>query len=139
MEKHIQIENIATGNWTPQDAEKIYNILEKPNWAPWLEASKESIEGRSIVFPQGQLVIKSIDGTPIASLSTNQIYWDGKVEALPTWDDVAGDPTTYEKTYHPNGNALVMMSMNVHPEHQRRRTGKNFDCKDKTICPVYRN
>lgn len=139
MEKNIQIKNITTGNWTPHDAEKIFDILEKPNWAPWLAASKESIEGRSLVFPKGQLVIKSIDGTPIASLSTNQIYWDGKVETLPTWDDVAGEPTTYEKTYDPNGNALVMMSMNVHPEHQRRRTSENFNRKNKAIRPIYEN
>lgn len=39
---------------------------------------------------------------------------------MPSWDDVAGDPTTYEKTYNPEGNALTLMSMNVRPDLQSR-------------------
>jgi hypothetical protein len=51
----------------------------------------------------------------LATLSVNQIQWDGKEETLPTWDEVAGDPTTYEQTYAPDGNTLCLMSMNVSP------------------------
>lgn len=120
MEKIIktQSENITTDNWTVKDAEVIYELLEKPNWAPWLAASKDSLVGRSLVFPQGQLVLKGVDDTPLASLSTNQIFWNGQLETLPTWDEVAGDPTTYAHTYKSKGNTLVLMSMNVHPEYK---------------------
>lgn len=54
-------------------------------------------------------------GNYAASLSLNQINWDGINEHLPSWDDVAGDPTDYSRTYDPTGNTLVLLSMNVAP------------------------
>lgn len=96
------------------DSQDIYHELETHCWAPWLEASIESLVGRAAVFPEGQLVIAA-NRDPLASLSTNKINWDGNPESLPSWDDVAGDPTTYEQTYVKDGNSLVLMSMNVYP------------------------
>lgn len=109
-------------SWDLGDAHGIHDQLELPNWAPWLAASEESIAGRVLTFPEGQLLLQDEVGNPLASLSMNQINWDGEISSLPCWDDIAGDPTTYEQTYNPGGNTLVMMSMNVHPEHQ----GKGF-------------
>lgn len=102
-------------NWAPEDAQNIFIELETPNWAPWLAASVTSIKGRSLVFPKGQLLLMNKTGSSLASLSTNQIQWDGNPDALPNWDTVAGEPTTYENTYNLNGNTLILMSMNVHP------------------------
>lgn len=57
--------------------------------------------------------MKDVNGVYAASLSLNQINWDGIANHLPSWDDVAGDPTDYSKTYVPEGNTLVLLSMNV--------------------------
>jgi len=106
-------------NWQPEMALDIYKFLEQPNWAPWLEASQETISGRAKTFPQGQLVILETNtGLPIASLSTNLINWDGNPNNLPNWDLVAGEPTDYSQTYCPKGDTLVLMSMNVSQEYQ---------------------
>lgn len=86
--------------------------LEQACWSPWLAAPQESLAGRAEVFPDGQLCIQSETGL-LATLSVNKIEWDGQPGTLPTWDDVAGDPTTYENTFEQNGNTLCLMSMNV--------------------------
>lgn len=104
------------GNWQQKDVSTIFAKLERPNWAPWLEAMPKSLAGRAATFPDGQLIIKSICGEPLASLSMNKINWNGDVKTLPSWDAVAGEPTTYENTYMPFGNTLAMMSMNVNPD-----------------------
>lgn len=106
-------------HWAPDMALSIYESLEMHNWAPWLAASEQSIAGRANVFPEGQLLIESPTGEPVASVSTNRINWDEHIDNLPSWDTVAGDPTTYENTYVPNGNTLVLMSMNVHPQYKK--------------------
>ncbi len=87
--------------WTTEKAQAILTQLEQPNWAPWLAAGVESLAGRAIVNPEGQFLLAAEDGGLIASLSTNKINWGGNPEILPTWDEVAGDPTTYEQTYCP--------------------------------------
>ena len=102
-------------SWSPSEAPEIYAALEHPNWAPWLEASVTSLAGRANIFPKGQLVMKDSIGNYMASLSLNQINWDGNKAHLPSWDDVAGDPTDYSQTYTKNGNTLVLLSMNVDP------------------------
>jgi GNAT superfamily N-acetyltransferase len=88
--------------------------LEQACWSPWLGASLESLAGRAEVFPNGQLCIYSELGL-LGTLSVNEIQWNGQPECLPTWDEVAGEPTTYEHTYVPGGNTLCLMSMNVSP------------------------
>lgn len=113
---------INCSNWQLKDIQAIYEQLEHPNWAPWLEAQPESLAGRVVIFPKGQLVLKNNSGDYLASLSMNRINWDGNQDTLPSWDEVAGDPTTYENTYNVNGNTLTMMSMNVHPQH----TGEGY-------------
>jgi len=62
--------------------------------------------------------MKDAQGHYAASLSLNKINWDGDIAHLPSWDDVAGDPTDYSKTYIPNGNTLVLLSMNVAGEYK---------------------
>lgn len=110
-------ENIET--WNNLEIEKIYE-LEQKCWAPWLEASYSSLKWRAKIFPLGQIALISKEQTwnaIAASLSLNQIHWNGEKDSLPSWDDVAWDPTTYENTYDPNGNALVLMSMNVNEKY----------------------
>ncbi len=114
-----EIQLYSIGNIAAKDAQVVFEILEKPNWAPWLAASPQTIAGRAEVFPAGQLLAKDIRGFPMACLSMNRINWNGDPASLPSWDEVAGDPTTYENTYKPEGNTLALMSMNVNPDHQR--------------------
>lgn len=120
-------------NWVPKDGILIYNQVEKYNWAPWLAATPETLTGRAKVFPEGQLVIKDESGKKIlATLSTNRINWSGNIDELPCWDDVAGEPTDYSKTYVDDGNTLVLMSMNVHPEYQKEGLARKLIEEIKT-------
>ncbi|OGH30328.1 MAG: hypothetical protein A3B41_00225 [Candidatus Levybacteria bacterium RIFCSPLOWO2_01_FULL_37_26] len=123
----------SVGNWIYEDLVAIYQALEKPNWAPWLAAPVSSLEGRCKVFPEGQLLIKNASGELCANLSMNRINWNGNIEALPSWDDVAGDPTTYEKTYIPSGNTLTLMSMNVNPEYQGQGYARSLIASAKQL------
>src|SRR3989338_11675734 len=118
IQTDIGFDYMGVSNWKKSDGSLIFNHLEKSNWAPWLAASARTLASRSQVFPQGQLVLKDAIGTPLASLSTNQIMWNGNPQTLQSWDGIAGEPTTYETTYIPAGNTLVLMSMNVHPKYQ---------------------
>jgi hypothetical protein len=117
----LQQSGLSIESWTPEMATELYEQLEHPNWAPWLEASTETIAGRASVFPAGQLLMKD-DGIMVASLSMNQIEWDGNPSTLPSWDQVAGvDTTDYSETYKPHGNTLVLMSMNVSPKNKGKQ------------------
>ncbi len=110
----------TVATWATSDTGRLYNELEKPNWAPWLSASPESLAGRAKNFPEGQLLL--LHGNEyVASLSLNQICWDGVVKHLPSWDDVAGDPTDFSQTYQKTGNTLVLLSMNVAPDWKGKR------------------
>ena len=109
----------VVNHWSEaQPVDLIWYNLERPNWAPWLAASEETIALRGKVFPEGQLVLNTPKGNALAILSLNQINWDGDIHHLPTWDGVAGEPTDYSATYTPNGNTLVLLSMDVSPEFQ---------------------
>ncbi|RSN45203.1 hypothetical protein DMC64_20420 [Amycolatopsis sp. WAC 04197] len=76
--------------------------------------------GRAEIFPEGQICAHSEQGL-LASLSVNRIHWDGRAETLPTWDQVAGDPSTCERTFSADGNTLCLLSMNVRKEVRGRR------------------
>ncbi len=104
--------------YKPEEAGMIFEDLEQPNWAPWLAASPETLAKRAEVFPEGQIALWGADGRPVASLSLNRFTWDGNEHNLRTWDELAGDPPTYEATYDPNGNSVGMMSINVRKDIQ---------------------
>lgn len=99
----------------------VYDTLERPNWAPWLRFSAEELDAQATVFPEGQILLCDQSSRPLASLSSNRILWDGDVDSLPTWDAVAGETRTYHDTYTPDGNAIVLMSVNVRPDAQGLR------------------
>jgi hypothetical protein len=127
------MKEFVIGSWQPVEGEAIYVALEHPNWAPWLEASAATLAGRARVFPHGQLVIKDLAGQYAASLSMNQILWDGQIAHLPSWDAVAGDPTDYSKTHNVMGNALVMMSVNVAPACKGKHMPTNLIAYAKVV------
>lgn len=119
--KQIELKNLGglqVLNWVPKDGLEIYSHLESLNWAPWLEASPKTLSSRAGIFPEGHLIIKNSNSEILATLSTNRINWNCDLTSLPCWDDVAGEPTDYSKTYNPEGNTLVLMSMNVNPHYQ---------------------
>lgn len=92
--------------------------LHTPNWAPWLAWLPQDLAGHREAFPEGQLSISDERNLPIAVLATNQIQWDGNVESLPTWDEVAGSDFTFRETRVPNGNTLCLMAMSIAKDHQ---------------------
>lgn len=121
LQKQIEIKKLGVcqiSNWIPKDGPKIYSQVETLNWAPWLEASPKTLSSRAEIFPEGHLIIKNGENKILATVSTNRINWNGNPTTLPCWDDVAGEPTDYSQTYNLDGNTLVLMSMNVHPEYQ---------------------
>lgn len=103
--------------YDPEDAITIYKELEVPNWAPWLRASTETLAKRAKVFPEGQLAVWE-GKRPIANISLARFNYDGNPDNLPTWDELMGVPATGEHTFDLHGNALGMMSINVHPDYQ---------------------
>lgn len=103
--------------YKPEEAQKIFDELEVPNWAPWLRASPEVLAKRAEVFPEGQISMWDND-KPIANVSLARFSWDGNKDTLKTWDELMGFPSTGENTFDPNGNSLGMMSINIHPDYQ---------------------
>lgn len=103
--------------YKPEDAIAIYNELEVPNWAPWLRASVDTLAKRAKVFPEGQLAVWE-EKHPIANISLSRFNYDGNPSNLPTWDELMGVPATGEHTFDLNGNAVGMMSINVHSDYQ---------------------
>jgi GNAT superfamily N-acetyltransferase len=90
--------------------------LEAASWAPWLRFDGYQLSKQKEIFPEGQFTAKGEDGSLLGFLSTNRISWDGSANSLPTWDQIAGPSSTYEETYRPDGNTLVLMSMSVSQE-----------------------
>lgn len=103
--------------YKPEFALRIYQELEVPNWAPWLRASAETLAKRAEVFPDGQLAVWEGE-QPIANISLARFNYDDNPQDLKTWDELMGVPPTGEKTFDLSGNALGMMSINVHPHYQ---------------------
>lgn len=111
--------------YKPQEAQKIFDDLEVPNWAPWLRASAETLAKRAEVFPEGQISIWE-GGHPIANISLTRFNYDGNPENLKTWDELMGVPATGEKTFVPDGNALGMMSINIKQDYQGKGLARTF-------------
>lgn len=120
--------------YRPDEAQKIYDSLEEPNWAPWLRATPETLARRAEIFPEGQLAVWEGE-RPIASISLNRFNFDGNPENLPTWDELAGSPSTYEQTFVPDGNAVGMMSINVSPDYQGKGLTKTIIAAVKDLKP----
>lgn len=95
------------------EARKIYEGLEKPNWAPWLRFDESEIAEHRIVFPEGQITFYDDAGNPSASLDTVRVNWDGNTENLTTWDDVAGTESSYSESHIANGNTIALLSMSI--------------------------
>lgn len=110
-------------SYKPHEAEKIYNELEVPNWAPWLRASKEVLAKRAEVFPEGQIAIWEGDNL-VANISLSRFNYDGNPQNLKTWDELMGVPATGENTFVPDGNALGMMSINIKQDYQGQGLAK---------------
>jgi GNAT superfamily N-acetyltransferase len=105
--------------WCPEDAPEIYQYLEEPCWRPWLRSPERILARYPVIFPDGQLMIRSAVGTILATVTMNRINWDGNPDTLPSWDEVAGAAVgqgDYASSFVPHGNTIVLMSMNVRPD-----------------------
>lgn len=111
--------------YRPEEAELIYKELEEPNWAPWLRASVDTLRARAEVFPQGQIALWDTDTRsgregrkrPVAVINLQRFNYDDP-EHLLTWDELCGDPPDFRDRFDPQGNAVSMMSINVHKDYQ---------------------
>lgn len=100
--------------------------LESLSWAPWLVASRDSFYNRISTFSDGQFLIQNAQGDVIAILSTNRIFWNGKIKELPSWMDIAGNSGDFRKLYDEKGNTLVMMSISIDKKHHALRLPEFF-------------
>ena len=117
--------------WKEEDVQTIYERLEATNWAPWLVDRPERLAERVRVFPRGQIVLKDEKGLPIACLSTNKLNWDDAPDPAglpPSWDYCAGiaPATSFESVHEPDGNALVILVINIHPDYKGNRLSQKF-------------
>lgn len=124
---------IEIGNWNENDILCAYNELCVKNWAPWLTVPLDSVEGRLRVFGKGQLLAKDYQGKPIGYTFLNRIDWTGNKDDLRSWKEIAGTPTTFENTYAPEGNTLVLMSMTVHSDFRGMEVAKKLIEGAKTL------
>jgi GNAT superfamily N-acetyltransferase len=133
------IDNKAIRLWKPEDAGSIFHRLEKQNWAPWLCSPPEVLVTYSRLFPEGQLLITDHKDNPVASLTLNRINWDGNPQTLTTWDAVAGGSVAngdYQRTYAPEGNTLVLMSINVKYQEQGHGYARQLIDKAKETAQI---
>lgn len=119
----LRVATYACVPWAKIDLSALHQRLESKLWAPWLQASLQSLQLRSALYPAEQLALVDHRNNPVASLSLARISWDGDPATLPTWDAIAVDAKTGLSSYDtavcsPRGNTLVAMSMNVKPELQ---------------------
>lgn len=117
-ERNLEHENTyPISQWTTDDIPQLCR-LEAENWKPWLADGEVALCERMDAFPEGQLLLRGPDNTPIASLSTNRISWSNPpdIQGLPpSWDYCAGkcDGVSFRDVYHKDGNTLVILVMNV--------------------------
>lgn len=121
------------GNLTFEDVEYIHKHLCIQNWAPWMVVPISSILGRISVFPEGQLLAKNETGNPVGYTFINRINWNGEIQSLKSWKEIAGTPTTFKDTYEPNGNTLVLMSMNVHKDYRGQGIARGLIARVKEL------
>lgn len=94
----------------------VHEQVETPSWAPWLRFTVEEMEAFASEFPTGQLVRCDEIGRPVAALTTVRVAWSGDPSELGTWDGLAGRSDQSLTPHDPDGNALAMLSIAVHPE-----------------------
>ncbi|MCV7078157.1 hypothetical protein [Mycobacterium szulgai] len=103
-------------------AELLYSTLEVPNWAPWQRwGSAKELQRPHEIFPEGQFVAWDLEGAPAAALWTNRINWHGDISSLESWDTVAGNDWTFEDTYEPDGNTIVLMAISVRTDQRGQK------------------
>ncbi len=125
--------SIEINNWHVEDVPFVHRELCEQNWPPWLVVPIDSINGRIKVFPQGQLLARNHIEKPVGYTFINRVNWSGKVEELTSWKEIAGVPTTFEKTYTAEGNTLVLMSMNVHQDSRGTGLARKLITKGKDL------
>lgn len=99
---------------------QVHELVEVPNWAPWLRFSLEDLRRYDSVFPSGQFVDIAEDDLPAGALTTIRISWSGDPAELTTWDEVSGHDSTIADAFEPDGNTLVLLSMSIRAEGQGR-------------------
>lgn len=99
---------------------QVHELVEVPNWAPWLRFSLDELRTYSAVFPRGQFVDLGGDGRPVGALTTTRMTWRGDPEDLTSWDAVSGHDSGVGEAFDAEGNTLVLLSMSVRPDARGR-------------------
>lgn len=123
-EKEMSI-NIALDSATnipPNNKNEFLNDVikvEKSAWPPELQASREKLESRMAIFPQGFIVAK-IDNK-IKGVTTSQIT-NYDLSTDKTWNEIT-DNGTINKTHNPNADSLYVVSVGVSSDSQGKGIG----------------
>lgn len=78
------------------------------------------------VFREGQIFIKDDDGMIIAMLNLARIAYPNLSLPPPNWQTICGDPEALRRSYVPEGNAVVMVNISVHPAYQSQGLPKRL-------------
>lgn len=93
--------------------------VEKSAWPPELQASREKLESRMSIFPQGFIVAK-IDNK-IKGVTTSQVT-NYDLSSNKTWNEIT-DNGTISRTHNSNRGSLYIVSVGVSSDMQGKGTG----------------
>ena len=102
-------EKITVRSATAADLDDAMRV-EREAWPHELQASREKLESRLQVFPQG-FCVAFLDDTMAGVSTSERVHHDGAQHA-PTWHGVTDDGWIRE-THHAEGNALYVVSLGV--------------------------
>lgn len=138
MHEFVGLVDFTPKNWESESISRVAS-LENKSWAPWLRASEDALKRRMGVFPEGQFALYAPNGELAATLSTVRINCDNPYDkdSLPnSWDTCAGvnGETNLAKAHVPDGNTLVLLSMNIDPKYQGKHlSGRLIDEAKKLV------
>lgn len=114
MSQHVVVRHARRG-----DLDEIVRI-ERVAWPEGTRASREQFEQRLEVYPEGFYVAEA--GPALAGALTSQRIGYEPGEAPRGWETTT-NKGWIRATHRPEGNALYVVSVGVHPSHRERGVG----------------
>lgn len=105
-----------------QDIPQILSV-EKGTWGEECAASKEMLESRLKIFPEGFLVAES-DGDIIGLVVVERVNYDFRKNSY-TWYQIT-DNGFIKNSHRPDGNVLYGVDLSVLPAFQRKGVGSKL-------------
>lgn len=109
--------------------------LEVATWPEGTRSERSVFEKRSKIFPEGFVSLREYDedseSYKLVALSTSMIMDWNPSKQLMSWEDTTDYGTI--SNHNASGNTLYIVSVGVHPAHQRRGLGSRLIDLQKTV------